>query len=150
MGAVIADRDVHRRTLGDDGPGWRALLNNNAVLVGGADHPTNLADSQANGGEFVASRCLPAVFGPQPQQVRHMPVLGMTASVVPDPEGSSDQNHAYDREQRTTHEMTMSPSLRAVNHPDAAWARDAGHATRTFTSDPRTTVLNALDRLSPC
>jgi hypothetical protein len=102
VGAVIADRDVHRRTLWDDGPGWRALLNNKAILVGCAEHPTSLADSQANGGEFLASRCLPAVLGPQPQQVRHMPVLGMAANVVPDPEGSSDQDHANEREYRTT------------------------------------------------
>lgn len=68
VGAVIADRDVHRRTLGDDGPGWRALLNNKAVLVGGAEQPTNLADSQANGGEFWRAAACPPTSVPNPSR----------------------------------------------------------------------------------
>lgn len=101
--ARIADRDVHGRTPRNHGPGWRVLMNDEAVLVGGAEHPPDLADPQANGGEFPTSGCLPAVLGPKPQQVRHAPIVGVTPNAVADREPSSDQDHDDEREHHTTH-----------------------------------------------
>jgi hypothetical protein len=109
VGAVIADRDVHRCTLGDDGPGWGALLNDKAVLVRGANHPPNLAHPQTVSGQFVECCRLAAVLGSQPEQVRHTPILSTVPHVIPRAEPSSDQGNNDEGENYPTHKRTMEP-----------------------------------------